>query len=310
MKGLLTGDGMKNGDRLGRGLQSLLSGELDLEEDDVNRPRGEFFKCNISNIRANPYQPRKEMDEHALSQLAESIKKQGVLQPLVVRSLDGENQYELIAGERRLRAAKLAGLEEVPVLVKEASPEARLEIALIENIQRQNLNPVDEAAAYKRLTDEFNMTQDEVAKKVGKERSTVTNIMRLLQLPEYIKIDVANGRISMGHARVLLGVADEVMLQELRDRIIEQGLSVREIEKIVSAQKNKQGKKNKIASVNKKTIPESYCKTLAEDVSRTLGTKSKIIQNGNRGKFEIEYYSLEDLERIHRLLTSLQVDKQ
>ncbi|MFZ5769971.1 MAG: ParB/RepB/Spo0J family partition protein, partial [Thermodesulfobacteriota bacterium] len=195
------------------------------------------------------------------------------------------------------------------VLVKKASPEARLEIALIENIQRQNLNPVEEAAAYKRLTDEFNMTQDEVAKKVGKERSTVTNIMRLLQLPEYIKLDVANGKISMGHARVLLGVADEMMLQELRDRIIEQGLSVREIEKIVSSQKNKQGKKSNIAPPMKKAIPDAYCKTLAEDVSRTLGTKSKIIQNGNRGKLEIEYYSLEDLERIHRLLTSLQVDK-
>ncbi|MCK9295662.1 MAG: ParB/RepB/Spo0J family partition protein [Desulfobulbaceae bacterium] len=301
---------MKNGDRLGRGLQSLLSGELDLEEEAANRPKGEFFRCNIADIRPNPYQPRKEMDEQALSQLAESIKKRGVLQPLVVREIDGENQYELIAGERRLRAAKLAGLAEVPVLVKKASPEARLEIALIENIQRQNLNPVEEAAAYKRLTDEFKMTQDEVAKKVGKERSTVTNIMRLLQLPEYVQSDVASGRISMGHARVLLGVADEVMLRELRDRVIAQGLSVREIEKIVSSQKNTQGGKNKAAQQNKKAIPETYCKTLAEDVSRTLGTKSKIIQNGTRGKLEIEYYSLEDLERIHRLLTSLQVDKQ
>lgn len=301
---------MKNGDRLGRGLQSLLSGEFDLEEEATNRPRGEFFRCNIADIRPNPYQPRKEMDEQALSQLAESIKKRGVLQPLVVREIDGDNQYELIAGERRLRAAKLAGLAEVPVLVKKASPEARLEIALIENIQRQNLNPVEEAAAYKRLTDEFKMTQDEVAKKVGKERSTVTNIMRLLHLPEYVQIDVASGRISMGHARVLLGVADEEMLRELRDRIIAQGLSVREIEKIVSSQKNIQGKKNKAAQQNKKAIPETYCKTLAEDVSRTMGTKSKIIQNGTRGKLEIEYYSLEDLERIHRLLTSLQVDKQ
>lgn len=301
---------MKNGDRLGRGLQSLLSGPLDVDDEDGNRPRGEYFKCNIANIRPNPYQPRKEMDDHALSQLAESIKKRGILQPLVVREIDGEDQYELIAGERRLRAARLAGLEEVPVLVKKASPEARLEIALIENIQRQNLNPVEEAAAYKRLTDEFNMTQDEVAKKVGKERSTVTNIMRLLQLPEYIKVDVANGRISMGHARVLLGVVDEEMLRVLRDRIIEQGLSVREIEKIVSSQKNKQGSKKTTAPQNKKAIPESYCKTLAEEVSGILGTKSKIIQNGSRGKIEIEYYSLEDLERIHRLLTSLQVEKQ
>ena len=297
---------MKSGERLGRGLESLLPGTLDLDEENGSQAKGEFFRCDISLIRPNPYQPRKEMDDLALAQLADSIKARGVLQPLVVREIAGENQYELIAGERRFRAAKLAGLDKVPVLVRDADAEGRLEIALIENIQRQNLNPVEEAAAYKRLTDEFHMTQDDVAKKVGKERSTVANMMRLLQLPEYIKTDVANGRISMGHARVLLGVADEGMLRQLRDRIIEQGLSVREIEKIVAAQKNQQGKTKKVPAEKKKTIPESYCKTLTADVSRALGTKTSIVQNGTRGKVEIAYYSLEDLERIHRLLSRVQ----
>ena len=301
---------MKSGERLGRGLESLLPGTLDLDDEISSQGKGEFFRCDISLIRPNPYQPRKEMDDLALAQLAESIKTRGVLQPLVVREIVGENQYELIAGERRFRAAKIAGLAEVPVIVKEADAEGRLEIALIENIQRQNLNPVEEAAAYKRLTDEFHMTQDDVAKKVGKERSTVANLMRLLQLPDDIKTDVANGRISMGHARVLLGVADEGVLRQLRDRIIEQGLSVRETEKIVAAQKNQQGNKKKIPAENKKTIPESYCKTLTADVSRALGTKTNIVQNGTRGKVEIAYYSLEDLERIHRLLSRIQGESQ
>jgi ParB family chromosome partitioning protein len=301
---------MKSGERLGRGLESLLPGSLDLDEENGGREKGEFFKCDISLIRPNPYQPRREMDDTALKQLAESIRTRGVLQPLVVRELAGETHYELIAGERRLRAAKLAGLAEVPVLLRSADAEGRLEIALIENIQRQNLNPVEEGAAYKRLTDEFRMTQDEVAKKVGKERSTVANMMRLLQLPEDIKADVAGARLSMGHARVLLGIADEAAVRELRDRIIAQGLSVRDTEKIAAAQKNQQGRKKKIAAENKKSIPESYCKTLTADVSRALGTKTTIVQNGTRGKVEIAYFSLEDLERIHRLLTRGNEDKR
>lgn len=298
---------MKNGDRLGRGLQSLLSGSLDLEDENFNRDKKEYFQCDISAIRPNPYQPRKEMEEHALSQLAESIKTRGILQPLVVREIDGENQYELIAGERRLRAARIAGLNVVPVLVKKASPEARLEIALIENIQRQNLNPIDEAAAYKRLMDEFEMTQDEVAKKVGKERSTVANIMRLMQLPEYLKHDVANGRITMGHARVLLGGVDEKDIKALHSRILEEGLSVRQVEKIVSAMKNHPKQKSKISAQKKDIIAESYCKVLTNDVSNVLGVKSKIVQNGGRGRLEIEYYSLDDLERIHKLISSVKV---
>ncbi len=299
---------MKNGDRLGRGLQSLLSVDFDLEdEDNIEKPKGEFFRCNIEDIKPNPYQPRQEMDEEALRQLADSIKKRGVLQPLVVREAGTESQYELIAGERRLRASKIAGLKQVPVIVKKASPEDRLELALIENIQRQNLNPVEEATAYKRLTDEFNMTQEEVSKKVGKERSTITNIMRLLQLPETIKTDVSAGRISMGHARVLLGVADEENQRELRDSIIENGLSVRDIEKIVASQKNKRTNKVKPSKKTKISIPESHCKSITEEITHIFGNKSKIVQNGTRGKIEIEYRSLEDLNRIHQLLVGIRI---
>lgn len=296
---------MKNGDRLGRGLGSLLPSSLDLDEEEKDVGTGDYFQCPITSISPNPYQPRREMDDQALRELAESIEQRGVLQPLVVRKLDGEDdRYELIAGERRLRASKHAGLAEVPVLVRNATAEDRLELALIENIQRQNLNPVEEAIAFKRLVDEFSFTQEEVARKVGKERSTVANTMRLLQLPDIVKEDIANKKLSMGHARVLLAVSDEEQLKEIREVIISQGLSVRQTEQIVSKWKNKKGAK-KTPVQKKKIIPDSYCRTLSTDVSRVLGTKSKIVQNGSRGRLEIEYYSLDDLERIHKLLTSL-----
>ncbi|MFH1215884.1 MAG: ParB/RepB/Spo0J family partition protein [Pseudomonadota bacterium] len=296
---------MKKDDRLGRGLGSLLSGSLDLDDE-----KKEFFRCPVSLISPNPYQPRREMDDAALSQLAESIREKGILQPLVVRELQGNGGYELIAGERRLRAAKRIGLDEVPVIVKEATPEDRLELALIENIQRQNLNPIEEAIAYKRLVDEFHLTQDEVAQKVGKERSTVANIMRLLQLPEYAKNDVADNRLSMGHARVMLGIEDENQFREIRDTIIGQGLSVRRTEEIVAGQKKSQGGKGVAKKQPEKGIPVSYCNTLADEVGRMLGTKSRIVQKGTRGKIEIEYYSLDDLERIHKLLTTVQPEMQ
>lgn len=298
---------MKSGDRLGRGLHSLLSGTDDMgtEEGTGQKTKKVYFNCDIAAIRPNPYQPRASMDDASLGELAGSIQEKGVIQPLLVRKVDGQEEYELIAGERRLRAAKLAGLLEVPVIVKEAEPEDRLELALIENIQRQNLNPIEEAVAYKRLVEEFHLTQEEAAKRVGKERSTVANIMRLLQLPEVIKEDLALARMSMGHARVLLSLPGEEEMVALRDRIIKEGLSVRQTEKMVAAQKRQKGKKKAPAIQNKKPIPESYCRTLSDDVARQLGNKTKIVQNGERGKLEIEYYSLDDLERIHKLLTSI-----
>lgn len=294
---------MKNqNDRLGRGLRSLLPDTLDLDEGSLSGIEATYFLCDIEKIIPNPYQPRKNMDTDGLNELAASIKEKGILQPLVINQAQNDS-YELIAGERRLRAAGLAGLQKVPVIIRKASEEDRLELALIENIQRQNLNPIEESLAYDRLAQEFSLTQEEIAQKVGKERSTVANMLRLLNLPDYAKEDLQSGKISMGHARVLLSLSDNEMVQTLRNRIISQGLSVRQAEKL--AKEIKGIKRTPKKQSPKNSIPESYCTTLANDVTRHLGSRSKITQNGNRGKLEIEYYSLEDLERIHKLLLSV-----
>ncbi|MBU0484230.1 MAG: ParB/RepB/Spo0J family partition protein [Proteobacteria bacterium] len=285
---------------LGKGLDALLPGSAGNNDLDYGRMDKTYFLCPIDKIVPNQYQPRKEMDKEALNQLMESIKEKGVLQPLVVMERDDGEGYELIAGERRWRASKLAGLTEIPVLVKNVDPVERLELAIIENIQRQNLNPLEEAEAYQRLVQEFNMTQEEVAKSVGKERSTVANFLRILQLPDFAKKDVVNGKLSMGHARVLLGLPDLSAMQELRDAIIGKGLSVRRAEALARKTKDK----NLITQKkNEDGIPESYCRALTTDLVRYLGAKSKIVQNGNRGKLEIEYYSMDDLERLLKLIT-------
>jgi len=283
----------KRASGLGKGLSSLLP---DQNDDRV------YFLCPIDAIQPNKYQPRKKMNSEALEELASSIAEKGILQPLVVSNRDG-GQYELIAGERRLRAAKKAGLTEVPVIIREAGSQERLELALIENIQRQNLNPLEEAEAYQQLLDEFDLTQEEVAIQVGKERSTVANTLRLLNLPDYAKDDLSAGTISMGHARVLLSIDDEQNRKTLRDEIVRKKLSVRQAEEWVKQLKAKA--KTTAARRNKKPkgdLPDSYCKTLNNDLVRYLGTKSKIIQNGSRGKLEIEYYSADDLERLLNLI--------
>jgi ParB family chromosome partitioning protein len=213
------------------------------------------------------------------------------------------DKYVLIAGERRLRASKLAGLDEVPVIVRDVSVQDRLELALIENIQRENLNAIEEALAYGQLVAEFNLTQEEVAKRVGKKRSTVANTLRLLQLPEFAKNDVASGRLSMGHARVLLSLHNEEEMETLRDTIIRKRLTVRQAEGLAK------GVKKKVRVSRQKSqgeeIPVSYCKTLSADIVRTFDTKAKIVQNGSRGKIEIEYFSLDDLERIHSIISKI-----
>lgn len=287
----MTGD-----NRLGRGLGALM-----MDEDDEFSAVGDYILCDIDAIEPNPYQPRKSMDKDGLRDLAASIKEKGVLQPLVVTVDDDDmDKYVLIAGERRLRASKLAGLDEVPVIVRDVNVQDRLELALIENIQRENLNAIEEALAYGQLVDEFSLTQEEVARRVGKKRSTVANTLRLLQLPDFAKDDVANGRLSMGHARVLLSLENEDEMRKLRDAIIKKRLSVRQAEGIVKGVKKKvRGGRSKIKG---EEMPSSYCKTLSKDIVRAFDTKAKIVQNGSRGKIEIEYYSLDDLERIHGLM--------
>jgi ParB family chromosome partitioning protein len=288
---------------LGKGLNALLpSDDGDMFD---NGTGGKLIACPIDSIVPNPYQPRKEMDQSRLKQLAASIKEKGVLQPLIARKI-GDGEYELIAGERRLQAAGIAGLEKVPVIVREVEKSDRLELAIIENIQRQNLNSLDEAEAYQRLISEFGDTQESVAKKVGKQRSTIANALRLLQLPEFAKVDLASGKISTGHARVLLSCPNDDLMRVLRDDIINNGLSVRQAESLARKLKTAGPRKSTSTSTTASSgdqIPESYCKALENDLIRYLDTKSRIIQNGSRGKLEIEYFSLDDLERLVSQIT-------
>ncbi|HIJ89422.1 MAG: ParB/RepB/Spo0J family partition protein [Desulfobulbaceae bacterium] len=288
----------KTASALGKGLDALL-------------PSGgsggrEYFLCPIDFIEANPNQPRKDINDTALAQLSASILEKGVLLPLVVCEHGAEGRYQIIAGERRWRAAKMAGLDEVPVLVKDVTPLDRLELALIENIQRQDLNPLEEAEAYLRLVKEFNLTQEEVARRVGKERSTVANALRINQLPDFAKEDLVRGVLSMGHARVLLSVGDEETMREVRNEIVEQGLTVRQAEALAQRQKKKMSaagstaKRQPRKSANE--LPESYCKSLANGLVNYLDTKARIVQSGTRGKVEIEYYSHDDLERVLSLI--------
>lgn len=289
---------------LGKGLNSLLPASLMGEDSEINiTPETEvlndspYFLCPIDFITANPYQPRSEMELEPLQQLSASIKEKGILQPLVIRQLK-ENRYELIAGERRLRAAKMAGLEKVPVICKDIAISDRLELALIENIQRENLNAVEEAKAYDQLMSEFNLTQEDVSKRVGKNRSTVANSIRILQLPEDVLADISKGLISAGHGRVLLGLKDPDDIRRMRDEIIKHKLSVRDVENLLKSPKKRQPNLGKKNSTIPPAMPESFCQSLTNTLGNFLGSKAKIIQNGDRGKIEIEYYSPDDLERL------------
>ena len=253
----------------------------------------------LNKIEPNREQPRKNFDEDALVELADSIKQFGIIQPLIVQKKD--DYYEIIAGERRWRAAKLAGMKEVPVIVKEFTEQEAVEIALIENIQRENLNPIEEALAYKRLLTEFDLKQDEVAERVSKSRTAVTNSMRLLKLDEKIQQMVVDEMISTGHARALLAIEDKEEQLTLAARIFDEKLSVREVENIIRLMKNPKPKKEKPVLVN-----DFIYKDLEEKMKSVIGTKVSINQKTkNKGKIEIEYYSNEELEHIFDLLMSI-----
>jgi ParB family chromosome partitioning protein len=289
---------------LGRGVAALLPDDVSLDED------SKFFLCDIDKIEANPHQPRSNFNEEKLKQLAESIRERGIIQPLLVSS-NGGNRYQLIAGERRLRAARLIGEEEVPVVIMETSgDDETLELALIENIQRQDLNPIEEAIAYSRLIEEFHLTQEEVARKVGRKRSTVTNTLRLLKLPSSLQNDVVSSLISEGHARVLLRLKDDPLhMQEIRDRILKEGLSVRQTENLCrqAVQKKKQAPVEK--GKTQDGLPIAYCRSLSTQLTNQFHTKVRIIQNGTRGKLEIDYYSPDDLDRLISLVSDEKVEK-
>lgn len=272
---------------LGRGLDALFP-DIGLVETKAR----DFFQCDIDLIRPNRYQPRRNFSKDELAELSRSIKKQGVLQPLLVRK--NNNGYELIAGERRLRASKMAGLSQVPVVVREISETELLEASIIENIQREDLNPMEEAEAYRRLIEEFKLTQEQLAERVSKSRSAVANFVRLCQLPQPIKDSLAENTLSMGHARALLGAETTAQQNRAWQVVMSKGLSVRETESLVKRLKSEKKKK-------KKRIPETdeiYFNTLAEDLSRRFGTKVCIKRKGQKGKVEIDFYSNDDLDRL------------
>lgn len=301
---------------LGKGLDSLIPNKSDkltkLETKKNNSevkvspakkikedPKASEILLKINQVEPNRDQPRKEFDEDALLELADSIKQFGVLQPLLVQKK--KDYYEIIAGERRWRAAKLAGLKEVPVLIKSYTDQEIVEISLIENIQRENLNPIEEAMAFKRLLEEFHLKQDEVAERVSKSRTAVTNSMRLLKLSDKVKQMIIDDMISTGHARALLAIEDEEQQYLLATKIFDEKLSVRETEKLVKSLKNP---KKEV----KKTTPEHQFiyNDIAEKMKSIMGTKVNINAKANgKGKIEIEYYSEEELERIYDLMMTI-----
>ena len=255
----------------------------------------------LSKIEPNREQPRKDFNEEQLMELADSIKKYGVLQPLLVQKK--ENNYEIIAGERRWRAAKLAGLKEVPVVIREYSPQQAMEISLIENVQREDLNPIEEAFAYQRLMKEFQLKQEEIAERVSKNRSTITNSMRLLNLTPEVQQMLVENRITSGHARALLVVEDPKLQLELAQKIEQNHLSVREVEKAVKLLSK--GKKEKAAKPADEAL-ELIFRDLEERMKSAMGTKVNISRKDkNKGRIEIEYYSESELERIVELIESI-----
>lgn len=253
----------------------------------------------INQIEPNREQPRKEFNEDALIELSDSIKQYGIIQPLIVKERDG--YYEIVAGERRWRAAKMAGLKEVPVIVKEYTEQEMAEIALIENLQREDLNPIEEAMAYKRLITEFDLKQDEVAEKVSKSRTAVTNAMRLLKLSEKVQQMLIDDMISSGHARALLAIEDEETQISIATKIFDEKLSVRETEKLVKSL-DKPKKENRTEVLEDQAIYED----LEEKIKNIMGTKVVINRKTNsKGKIEIDYYSIDELDRIMDLFRQI-----
>jgi ParB family chromosome partitioning protein len=273
---------------LGRGLDILIP-QGDMGDFDSSR----FFYCDIDAIRPNPYQPRRAFPQQDLENLASSITEKGVLQPLVVRA--GATGYELIVGERRWRASRMAGLKQVPVIVKDVTPAEMLELALIENIQREDLNPLEKADAYHRLMEEFNLTQESVAKRVGQDRSTVANFLRLRGLPKEIRDDIAGNKLSMGHARAILGAKTPLEQKAVWRRIISENLSVRAVESLI---KRLRAEKEKTPRPKGSSSEAVYFQSLEDDLSRVFGTKVRIVRRGKRGRVEIAFYNDADLDRL------------
>ncbi len=296
--------------RLGKGFDALMGSwqePVEPEKPEELRKRG-MELLPLDRIKPNPDQPRKDFREERIEELAQSIRQQGVLQPLLVEA-QGED-YLLIAGERRFRAAQKAGLEEVPAIIREFTPSEKLEIALIENVQRENLNPIEEASAYRELMNELGLSQDEVARRVGKNRSTVANSLRLLLLPEVLQQRVVRGRLSAGHARAVLSLESEELQEHLADEIEGQGMSVRGAERRAKEMASEGADGGTGAAGDKEKTPrrESGRKQspemidLEQQLIEKFGTKVTIAGDAKKGKIEISYLSMEDLERVLEIL--------
>ena len=292
----------KNRRALGRGLDAILqSPETDITSKDISGDfvAGAIAEIDIDLIETNPFQPRTEFDETALRELAQSIKEQGVIQPVTVRKL-GYNKYQLISGERRLRASKLAGLTKIPVFIRVANDEQMLELALIENIHRENLNAIEVAISYQRLIDECNMTQEEVSDKVGKSRSAVANFLRLLKLPAEVQIAIRDGHITMGHARALINITDKEQQLKLFQQIIEGEMNVRQTEELAEKAKNPEAKERKQTNF----IPEHF-KSKIKKLSQTLNTKVKVTRNvKGQGSVVIDFKDEAEFDRIMELFNN------
>jgi len=282
---------------LGRGLEELFNNEPiayeKIEEKVIeDAKKEEIVEIPLKELRSNPYQPRKNFDEDALKELSESIKEHGVFQPIIAKkSIKG---YEIIAGERRVKASIMAGLEKIPAIIRDFSDQDMMEIALLENLQRENLNALEEAMAYKKLLDELSLTQDALAKRLGKSRSHITNMLGILSLPEEVKDKIVEGKISMGHARVLSKIEDVEEIKSLANKIVKEGLSVREIENIVQ-DNNKYVKKN--MQTRTRTTNSEY-KIVEESLTEKFGSKTKIKNN----KIEISFVNDNDLNRILEII--------
>ena len=281
---------------LGRGLDAILqSPETDITSTDIsgNYVAGAVAELNIDFIEANPFQPRTDFDENALNELAESIKVQGVIQPVTVRKM-GRDKYQLISGERRLRASKLAGLKTIPVYIRVANDEQMLEMALIENTHREGLNAIEVALSYQRLIEECNITQEELSEKVGKDRSTVTNFLRLLKLPPEVQVALRDGFISMGQARAIINIEDKTKQLIILKEIIDKDLSVRQVEELVRSLNTKNVKTKK----QKNVLPEAFIYKV-DSLSKALDAKIKVDRNSKgKGSLTISFKNDEDFERL------------
>jgi ParB family chromosome partitioning protein len=277
---------------LGRGISALIP-PVTKEE-----ARDQTAQLKLEEIKPNPYQPRKDFDNQSLEELTQSIREKGVIQPVLVRRKG--NYYELIAGERRFRAANLLHMKEIPVIIKDVTDVESLELSLIENIQREGLNPIEEAHAFQYLIEKFGITQEQIAQVIGKSRASIANILRLLNLPPEIQGEIQRGRISFAHGRLLLELGERNQQRLLAHKIISNGLSVRELENMVKKVKPRRPK-----AKGATTAPDPYVVAIEEELQHILGTKVRISKNRKRGYIQVEFYSKEELERILKLLRQI-----